>query len=97
MLVVETELSQREGWRFLLGLREYCAQGWLKGRNISRRGYILGKSIGVLDELLLEKDASALELAMPIPMKARDPLMRIHKKTDQTFSLEVGRQSALTI
>lgn len=61
----------------MLGMRGYCAEGWSRGHNISRRGYILAKCIWVLDKFMLEKHESALELDMPVVMKAKDTLMRI--------------------
>lgn len=44
-----------------------------------------------------DKDESKLALAMPIPIKARNPFLRIRKKMGPNLDLEVGKQSALKI
>lgn len=44
----------------------------------------------MMDRLFLEKDNRTLKLAMPVPVKIRDPFLRIKKKMDPTFNLEMG-------
>lgn len=55
------------------------------------------KCIWVLEGFALDKETSSLEPAMPIPIKARDPFLRIRKKIGPMLNLEVRRQTVLTI
>lgn len=47
-------------------------------------------SIEVLDEFVVDKEESSPELAMPIPIKARDPDLMIRKNIG-TLNLEAER------
>lgn len=49
------------------------------------------------DDVMLEKEESKLELAMPVLVKARDLFPRIRTKINSTIRLEAGGQSVFTI
>lgn len=63
---------------------------------MSPRESYFDKSV-CLDGFMGDKEESSLEIAEPIPIKARDPILRTRKKIGPTVSLETVKQTALTI
>lgn len=49
------------------------------------------KCIAILEEFIFYKEKSSQELAILIPVKARDPFPRIKKMISLTMNLEAGR------
>lgn len=52
------------------------------------RGPILVQLHRVIDGFVVDKDKATLKLAMLVPIKTKDPLVRTWKKLGPTLSLE---------
>lgn len=63
------------------------------------QGWVLfwAKRIQALKWFVLNKGSLALELVMPILVKAKDPFLGTKKKMGSTLSLEIEKQTAVAI